>query len=174
MYQAHNINKACIGTRSHSGVTRRPRISSRGAAHVGRTGSIAAISRMRPHAAQNRVVSKSRPAAPANSRTPVAKTSKSGRGRLGGTIAIRSFLIGAKCETSVKRNMVTRAKRALTTQLLNSDTPAAPTARYNTREPKSTAKTCIFCSYHRTGSSRAILRASEPACRCRTVWTPGA
>jgi hypothetical protein len=28
MYQAHNINKACIGTRSYSGVTRRPRISS--------------------------------------------------------------------------------------------------------------------------------------------------
>ena len=145
-YQAHTMNKACIGTLSLRGVVRRPRSSIPRRAALTLAGSIAAISRMRPYAAQNRVPSNSRPAAPASSRMPVTKTRRSGRGRPGGTIAIKSLLIGAKCEAEVKTNIVTRAKRALTIQLLNRETPAAPSTLYRTREPNNTAKTCISVS----------------------------
>jgi hypothetical protein len=118
-----------MGALIHSGVTRWPRSLIPRRAALTFAGNKATKSRIRPKAAQKRVASKRSPAAPANSNMPVKKTRRSGRGRLGGTIAIKSFLIGAKWETAVKTNIVASANLALTIHVLKSDTPAAPRAR---------------------------------------------
>ncbi len=128
-HQAQTTNRICMGALIHKGVARRPRSSIPRRAALTFAGKRANISRIRPHAAQKRVASKTRPAAPASSRTPVKKTSRSGRERPGGTIAIRSLLIGAKWEIAVNTNIVASAKRALSIHVANSEAPAAPRAR---------------------------------------------
>ena len=133
-----------MGVRIHKGVARRPRrrIPRRDALTL--AGNRTNISAIRPTADHHRVASNRRPTAPASSISPVEKTSKSGRGKLGGTIAIRSFLIGAKCAIAVKTNIVARAKRALAIHEPNTATPRAPNVRYNSSEPNKTIRTCIF------------------------------
>src|SRR5262245_13398583 len=69
--------------------------------------------------------------APRNSNTPVAVTSSAGAGRLAGTIRIRSRRDpGWKCDTAVKTNMTTRAKRSAPLhESAWSHTPVNPIAR---------------------------------------------
>jgi hypothetical protein len=51
--------------------------------------------------------------------TPVKNTSRSGRGKPGGTFAMRSAFIGAKCEIAVNRNIVASTTRALLSHVAN-------------------------------------------------------
>src|SRR4029450_6085295 len=96
-------------------------------------GNIASISTIRPHAAQNFVAGINNPAAPATSAIPVARTSKSGRGREGGTIAIKSFFIRVKCDIAVNRNIAASDTRAHTSHDSNTDTPHTTSRRHMTR-----------------------------------------
>ena len=123
------MNKACRGMRTHNGVAACPRNNTPRCAALIFAGSIASSSRINPQAAHGRVGTSSSPIAPANSSTPVIVTSRSGRGKLGGTMAIRSFLGDAKCAIAVKTNIVAKAKRAHANHVCNASTPIAPRPR---------------------------------------------
>ena len=97
---------------------------------------------MRPHAAQNLNGGISRPTAPATSVRPVMNTSRSGRGSPGGTIAMSSLFMGAKCDTAVNRNIVASATRALCSHVVKSPIPANPSTRKNRSDPNKTKSTC--------------------------------
>jgi len=119
-------------------------------------GSIAIMRAIKPMAAQNVVRGTSRPIAPASSAMPVISTSTSGRGKAGGTIAMRSFFIGVKCDAAVKKNMVDSAARALTVHESSAVTPASPSIRYSPNAAHRTMSTatrvpvlvCRFVPHH--------------------------
>ena len=140
---AQTMNSSCIGTRSHSDVARRPRRSTPRRAALMFAGSIATISTMRPEAARNVVAGISSPTAPASSAIPVPNTSTSGRGSAGGTIAMRSFFIGVKCDIAVNTNIVASAIRALTSHVSNIVTPAKPSDRKARSEANNTISTSM-------------------------------
>ena len=110
------MKTSCIGTRIHSGMTRCPRSCTPRRTALILAGSISISRRINPQTDHTLRDGSSNPTAPASSAIPVMKTRSSGRGSERGTIAIRSFRIGAKCEVPVKRNIVTSAARALASQ----------------------------------------------------------
>jgi hypothetical protein len=79
----------------------------------------------------------------ASSASPVAKTRTSGLGSTGGTMAIRSFFIGVKCDIAVNANIAASDTRADTSHESNASTPATPSNRQTTSEPNKTIKTAI-------------------------------
>ncbi len=150
-----------MGIPMHRGVARRPRrgIPRRDALTL--AGNMANSSDIRPSAAHHRVASNRRPTPPASSISPVEKTSKSGRGKPGGTIAIRSFLIGAKCAMAVKTNIVARAKRALAIHAPKTVTPRAP--RCGTAAASQTKRSGLAYSL-------CVPRTPSPACIVTAVF----
>ena len=174
-----------MGARIQSGVDGRPRNVTPRRAALTFAGNIATRSRIRPQAAHGRVAANKRPAAPASSRTPVAKTMMSGRGMDAGTMAIKSLRIGPKCERAVNANMVASAYLVQFCQPLNCDTPKTPRSRQKTREPNRTIRTAksglrdrkearffAYCSMPVTifgGSShRRMPRGRGPNCSMST------
>ena len=140
---AHAMSRSCMGTRSQSDVAGRPRNSTPRRAALMFAGSMAASRTIRPAAADRVVDGINNPTAPASSARPVRSTNTSGRGRAGGTIAIRSFFIGAKCDVAVNRNIVASATRALTIHESSGGTSAKPRSRQSKQEPNSTKRTAI-------------------------------
>jgi hypothetical protein len=109
---AQATKSTCMGTRTQSGVGGRPRRRTPRRAALTLAGSISSSNTINANEAQNLVAGINSPTAPASSATPVNSTNRSGRGNHGGTMAMRSFRMGAKCDTAVNTNIVARAARA--------------------------------------------------------------
>jgi hypothetical protein len=77
------MKSPCIGTRSHSGVARRPRSGMLRLAALIVAGNISTSNTIRPHAAQDVVAGIISPTAPGSSAMPVMSTRRSGRGKPG-------------------------------------------------------------------------------------------
>lgn len=149
----HTMNEACIGIRIHNAVATFPRRRTPRRAALMFAGRSNTSNAINPHAAPYRVPGASRPTAPMASATPVKETSRSGRGSAGGTIAIRSFLMGPKCDVAVNKNIVASAHRALTIHVPNISKPARPIARKIRHEANNTNNTCI-------GQTRSVASTS--------------